>query len=433
MLDRYSFPEMKSLFELESKYTHWLEVECAVCDALAEIGEIPAEAARLIRQKAKVNVERALEIEFQEGIRHDLIAFVKMITENMGEEARYFHRGVTSYDIEDTATGLILRKACDMILDDVRALIDALMERAREHKYTLMIGRTHGIHAEPITFGLKLCVWIEMMRRNLRRLESAKETVSYGKISGAVGTYANIDPRVEQIVCRILNLTPAKVSTQILQRDRHAEYMSALALTAATLEDFATEIRNLQRTDILEVEEPFPHTARGSSAMPHKRNPERCEQICGLARVVRGNLIPALENVTTWHERDITNSSVERIVLADSSILVDYMLRRFTAVVKGLIVYPENMKRNLERTQGIIFSQQVLLALIDKGWLREEAYRLVQEKAMQAWTEQKPFRALLQSDARVRDALTPAELDACFDYGYHTKRVDYIFERVGIA
>ncbi|MCS6859496.1 MAG: adenylosuccinate lyase, partial [Abditibacteriales bacterium] len=271
------------------------------------------------------------------------------------------------------------------------------------------------------------------LRRAVRRIENAKEVVSWGKISGAVGTYANIDPRVEQLVCQSLGLTPARVSTQILQRDRHAEYMAALAITAASLEKFATEIRNLQRTEILEVEEPFQAGQRGSSAMPHKRNPFRCEQICGLARVVRGNLIPAIENIATWHERDLTNSSVERVALADSSLLVDYMTRRFTRIMEGLVVYPDNMKRNLERTQGVIFSQQVMLALIDKGWQREDAYTLVQEKAMQAWTEQRPFRALLEADPRVRDALTPAELDACFDYGYHTKHVDYIFERVGIA
>jgi adenylosuccinate lyase len=431
MIDRYTYPEMRALFELEGKYQRWLEVELAVCDALAEIGEIPAEAARLIRQKARVNIARALEIEAE--VQHDLIAFVKSVTENMGEEAKYFHFGVTSYDIEDTALGLILRQACDILLDDLNQLMEAVIARAREHKYTLMMGRTHGVHAEPITFGVKLAVWVEELRRAARRIEHAKEGVSWGKISGAVGTYANIDPRVEQLVCQSLGLTPARISTQILQRDRHAEYMAALAITAASLEKFATEIRNLQRTEILEVEEPFLLGQRGSSAMPHKRNPFRCEQICGLARVVRGNLIPALENIATWHERDLTNSSVERVALADSSILVDYLLRRFTRIVQGLVVYPENMKRNLERTQGVIFSQQVMLALIGKGWRREDAYQLVQEKAMQAWTEQKPFRALLEADARVRDALTPAELDACFDYGYHTKHVDYIFERVGIA
>lgn len=430
MIDRYSYPEMKALFELPSRYAHWLEVELAVCDALAELGEIPKDAAAKIRRDAKFSVERVAEIEAE--VHHDMIAFIKSVTEPLGDEGKYVHLGVTSYDIEDTALGLVLRKAADLLLDDCAQLETVIIRRAREHQHTLMMGRTHGVHAEPITFGLKLCVWVEELRRNVRRLKAAQFGVAFGKISGAVGTYANVDPRVEEIVCQSLRLQPSKASTQILQRDRHAEYICALAILAGSLEKWATEIRNLQRTDLLEVEEPFAQGQRGSSAMPHKRNPIKCEQISGLARVVRGHVVPALENIVTWHERDLCNSSVERVVLADSSILLDYMLRRFTQVMAGLVVYPENMKRNLARTQGVIHSQQVMLALITKGWSREDAYTLAQSNAMQAWEEQRPFRELVAADERVKQTLTDSELDACFQFDYHLKHVNHVFEQVGL-
>lgn len=430
MIDRYCYPEMKALWELESKYSHWLEVELAVCEALAEIGEVPTEAARMIRQKASFTVGRILEIEKETD--HDLIAFTKACTENLGEEARYFHLGVTSYDIEDTALGLQLRKACDLLLADLAELDKVLRRRAVEHKHTVMMGRTHGIHAEPVTFGLKLALWTEEMQRNRERVERARERVSFGKISGAVGTYANIDPRVEELVCKSLGLTPAPVSTQILQRDRHAEYLTTMAILAASLEKFATEIRNLQRTDILEVEEPFKKGQRGSSAMPHKRNPITCERLCGQARVVRANALVGLENIALWHERDITNSSSERVILPDSSCLVDYMLRRFTRVMDGLIVYPDRMLENLNRTHGVIFSQRVMLKLIDKGWSREQAYTTVQAHAMDAWENRRDFRELLGTDTSVSEALTPDELEDCFNYHYHLRHVDTVFARLGL-
>lgn len=435
MISRYSYPEMAGLFELASRYQHWMLVELAVCDALAQVGQIPTEAAERIRATAPEQVDetfvaRVAEIEAE--TQHDLIAFLKTLTEPMGDDAKYVHLGVTSYDIEDTALGLVLRTATDRILDDVSELEAAMVELARRHKSTLMMGRTHGVHAEPITFATKLAVWIEELRRSKGRLLAARESISFGKISGAVGTYANIDPRVEDLVCQSLGLQASKASTQILQRDRHAEYLCALAILAASLEKWATEIRNLQRTEILEVEESFAKGQRGSSAMPHKRNPITCERISGLARVVRANALVGLEDVLTWHERDLANSAPERVVLADSSILVDYMLRQFTRVVKNLGVYEERMARNLGKTFGVIHSQQVMLALIDKGMLREDAYKIAQANAMQAWTEEKSFRELLDGDERVTQVLSSQELDACFDPQYHIRNVNRIYERVGI-
>ncbi len=431
MIDRYCYPEMRDLWELESKYTHWLVVELAVCDAQAELGLSPSEAAAAMREKAEFTVERIAEIERE--VDHDLIAFIKACTEHMGEEQRYFHLGMTSYDIEDTALGLQLQEACVILIADIEALIVVLKQRALEHKHTVMMGRTHGIHAEPITFGLKLAVWVAEMQRNLQRLRQTQATVSCGKISGAVGTYANIDPRIESLVCAKLGLQASPASTQILQRDRHAEYLTTLAIVAASLEKFAMEIRNLQRTDILEVEEPFKKGQRGSSAMPHKRNPITCERICGQARVVRANALIGLENIALWHERDITNSSAERVALPDSSCLLDYMLRRFTRVMDGLSVFPDRMQENLNRTHGVIHSQQVLLALIARGWTREDAYKLVQEKAMQAWTERTSFLELLREETRVSDTLSAADLEACFDPSYHVRHVEHIFDRVGIV
>ena len=435
MISRYCYPEMAGLFELGSRYEHWRLVELAVCDALAEVGQIPKDAAERIRKAAPEQVDekfvaRVAEIEAE--TQHDLIAFLKTLTEGMGDDAKYVHLGVTSYDIEDTALGLVLRNASDLILKDIDELEAAMLDLARQHKSTLMMGRTHGVHAEPITFATKLAVWIEELRRGKARVLAARESVSFGKISGAVGTYANIDPKVEDLVCESLGLQASKASTQILQRDRHAEYLCALAILGASLEKWATEIRNLQRTEILEVEESFAKGQRGSSAMPHKRNPITCERISGLARVVRANAVVGLENVLTWHERDLANSAPERVVLADSSILVDYMLRQFTRVVKNLGVYDERMKRNLNKTFGVIHSQQVMLALIDKGMLREDAYKIAQSNAMQAWTEEKSFRELLNQDERVTNLLSAEELDACFDPQYHVRNVERIYERVGI-
>ena len=435
MISRYCYPEMAGLFDLAARYKHWTLVEVAVCDALAEVGQIPADAAARIREMAPKEIDekfvaRVEEIEAE--TQHDLISFIKTLTEPMGDDAKYVHLGVTSYDIEDTALGLVLREASDIILRDLDELESALIELASQHKSTLMMGRTHGVHAEPITFATKLAVWMEELRRGRTRILAARKSVAAGKISGAVGTYANIDPKVEDLVCEKLGLEAAKASTQILQRDRHAEYLCALALVSASLEKFATEIRNLQRTEILEVEESFAKGQRGSSAMPHKRNPITCERISGLARVVRANAIVGLENVLTWHERDLANSGPERVVLADSSILVDYMLRKFTVVIQNLGVYEERMRRNIGKTFGVIHSQQVMLQLIDKGMLREDAYKIAQQHAMAAWTEEKDFRTLLNNDQRVTGVLSQAELDACFNPNYHTRNVQRIYDRVGI-
>ena len=428
--ERYAYPQMRALWTLEAKFQSWMEVELAICDALAELGRIPKDAARAIREKASFTVERVAELEKE--LHHDLIAFVKAMTENMGDEARYVHMGVTSYDIEDTALGLRLKRACEILTDDIDDLLCVLKERAVEHKDTLMMGRTHGVHAEPITFGLKLAVWIAEMQRHRRRVEHAKRVVAVGKISGAVGTYATIEPRVEKLVLQKLGLECPPVSTQIVQRDRHAEYICTLALIAASLEKFATEIRNLQRTEILEVEEPFAKGQRGSSAMPHKRNPHKCEQICGLARIVRTHVIPSLENIITWHERDLTNSSVERITIPEASILVDYMLRRFCEIMRGLVVYPERMRENMERTQGVVCSQRVMLKLVEKGWSRDDAYALVQAAAFRAIQERRHMRDILIEEKRVRATLSESELNECFDYRFFVRHVDTIFERMGL-
>jgi len=430
LIDRYCLPEMKAVWAPENKCQKWLDVEIAVCEGLAKVGEIPEEAVREIRQKASFNLDRMLEIE--QDTRHDFIAFIKTITQNMGDEARYVHYGITSYDAEDTALSLLLRDSADLILTAAGRLKSAVDARAREHKYTVMMGRTHGIHAEPITLGLKFAVWHDEIQRNIRRIEDAREVISYGKISGAVGTFANVSPEVEEYVCGRFGLKSAPVSTQILQRDRHAQYISALALMACSLEKFAVEIRNLQRTEIREVEEFFSVGQRGSSAMPHKRNPSVSEQVSGLARVVRSNAIAAMENVALWHERDLSNSSVERIILPDSCLLVHYMLHTFAGIVENLIVYPENMKANLEKMRGLIYSQQVMLELIRKGLSREDAYKAVQRNAMKSW-EGDDFRLLLQNDPEISRRISPKELDACFEDSYHTKHVDTIFRRVGLG
>ncbi|MDH7480432.1 MAG: adenylosuccinate lyase [Armatimonadota bacterium] len=429
MIDRYSLPKMKAIWELENKYQKWLEVEIAVAEALAEYGYIPKDAPSKIKAKARFTVERCLEIE--ETTQHDVMAFVKCVAENVGEEGKYVHYGITSYDVVDTALALLMRESADLILEDLKRLAEVVRARAREHKYTLMIGRTHGIHAEPITFGFKLAGWYAQILRDIERMSNAREAISYGKISGAVGIYANIDPRVEQYVCNVLGLKPAEHSTQIIARDRHAQFQTTLAIIAGSLENFATELRNLQRTEILEVQEYFAKGQKGSSAMPHKRNPRLSEQIAGLARVVRSNTIPALENIVTWHERDLTNSSVERIIIPDNCILIDYLLNTFTRVVERLVIYPENMMRNLEKMGGLVFSERIMLKLIEKGLSREDAYVIVQENSAKAW-EGENFKEALESDPRVTAFLSRDELEEIFDYHHHVRNVDVIFERLGI-
>lgn len=431
MIERYSLPRMSRIWELENKYATWLQVEIAVCEAWAELGVIPQEAVEKIKAAdIRIDVERFLEIEKE--VQHDVIAFIKGVTEQLGEEGKYIHYGMTSYDVVDTALSLLLSQAIEVLREDLEELAQAIRERAVEHKYTLMMGRTHGVHAEPVTFGLKLLVWLAEVERHLERLRQAQEMTCVGKISGAVGTYAHIDPQVERLVCAKLGLRPPKVTTQILSRDRHAHFIMTLALIASSLEKFATEIRNLQRTEILEVEEPFRPGQRGSSAMPHKRNPILCERITGLARVMRSYVIPALENVVTWHERDLANSSSERIIIPDACILLDYMLHLMTQVVREMRVYPEAMRRNVEVTQGVIFSQQVMLRLVEKGMSREAAYRLVQEHSLRAWEERRPLLELLREDGRVREVLSEEELQDCFNYEPHLRHVDAIFARFGL-
>lgn len=430
MIERYTLPEMGHIWSEENKFQRMLEVEICACEALAELGEIPREALAKIKDKAGFDLKRIREIE--EEVHHDIIAFLTAVAEQVGEGSRYIHLGLTSYDVVDTALSLKMREAADIILQGLKELAEVLKNKAREHEKTVMVGRSHGIHAEPITFGLKLALWWKEVEGNRERVEEARRLISYGKISGAVGTYAHIDPRVEEYVCKKLKLTPAPVSSQILQRDRHAHYLSVLALLASSLERFALEIRNLQRTELLEVEEYFSSGQKGSSAMPHKRNPIISERVSGLARVVRGNALAGLENVPLWHERDLTHSSVERIIIPDSCILVDYMLKKFIVVMKGLIVYPENMKKNLEKTGGLIFSETVLLELAKQGLSREEAYRLVQRNAMKAWDKEIGFKELLLQDEELGKYLHQDELERCFDLKHNLRNVKKVFERLGI-
>jgi len=429
MIDRYSLPKMKSVWELQNKYQKWLDVEIAVCEGLAEYGYIPQDIPAKIKSRATFTVERCLAIE--EVTQHDVMAFVKCVAESVGEEGKYVHYGVTSYDIVDTALALLMRESADLIIEDLERLADVVKTKAREHKYTLMIGRTHGIHAEPITFGFKLAGWYAQILRDIARMKSAREAISYGKVSGAVGIYANVDPRVEQYVCAALGLKPAEHSTQIIARDRHAQFLATLAIIAGSLENFATELRNLQRTEILEVQEYFAKGQKGSSAMPHKRNPRLSEQVAGLARVVRANLFPALENIVSWHERDLTNSSVERIIIPDTCILIDYLLNTFANIVDRLVINTDNMKRNLELMGGLVFSERIMLRLVEKGLSREEAYVIVQENASKAW-EGESFQNALESDARVTSVLGVDEIRSLFDYRHHVRNVDVVFERLGI-
>ena len=431
MIARYTRPAMGKIWEDENKFAIWLEIELLACEAQAGLGVIPAEAVRVMREKASFNIQRIEEIERE--VKHDVIAFLTNVGESIGPEARFMHLGMTSSDVLDTCLALQMKQSGELLLDDLRKLQDVLARRAKEFKYTVMVGRTHGIHAEPTTFGLKLALWYDETRRNSARLSSALERISVGQISGAVGTFEHLSPKVEEYVCRKLGLKPAPVSTQILQRDRHAEFMSVLALIGSSLEKFATEIRHLQKTEVLEVEEFFSQGQKGSSAMPHKRNPITCERIAGLSRVLRGNALAAMENVALWHERDITHSSVERVVVPDSCILLDYMLGLMTDVLDKLLVYPENMKKNLERTHGLIFSQSVLLALTRKQMQREDAYRIVQSAAMEVWQTGKDFRELLLANQDVVRVLGRDALEEMFDVTKSLHNVEYIFTRVGLA
>lgn len=431
MIERYTRPEMGAIWSEKNRYEAWLEVEVLACEAWAELGEIPQEDAKAIRDNASFNIARIHEIEAE--TRHDVVAFTRSVSESLGAERKWVHYGLTSTDVVDTALSYLLKQANDIIRKDIEHFIDVLKEKAIAHQHTVMMGRTHGVHAEPTTFGLKLALWYEEMKRNLERFNAAADGVAFGKLSGAVGTYANIDPQVEEYVCRHLGLSPAPLSTQTLQRDRHAAYLSALALIATSIEKFATEIRGLQKTETREVEEFFRKGQTGSSAMPHKRNPIASENMSGMARVVRGYMVTAYENVSLWHERDISHSSAERIILPDSTIAVNYMLNRFANVVENLTVFPENMERNIGKTYGVIFSQRVLLALIDKGMSREEAYGAVQPLAMQAWETETSFRALLEETEAVTSLLNEAELADCFNTTYHLKNVDLIFERLRLV
>jgi len=430
LLDRYTHPEMGKLWREGYEYERWLEVELAVAEVMAKRGEIPQEEIEEIRAKAKVNPERVLEIEAV--VRHDLIAFLQAVVEEIGEAGKFLHLGLTSSDVKDTALSLVLRDSGRLLKRDLRAFRDALVVRALESKYTVMVGRTHGIHAEPLTFGLKLALWIAEIDRQDERLDQAIASVSVGKISGAVGTYANVAPKVEEAVCEHLGLATALISNQILQRDRHAHFMTTLALIGGSLEKISTEIRNLQRTDILEVEEPFAEGQKGSSAMPHKRNPIVCEQVAGMSRLLRGNALAAMENMALWHERDMTHSSVERVILPDSCILLDHMLRQMTRVISGLKIRADQMKKNLQRTFGLTSSQRVLLALVEHGCMREEAYAWVQQDAFQAWDHGIDFIEVVSADARVLNYLSKEEIQGLFDLKYHLGHVDDIYKRLGL-
>jgi len=428
MIERYSLPEMKEIWGDYSRMHNWMQIEVLAAEAMAQLGIVPQGDLAQIKQKAQFDVDRVKEIE--KITRHDVVAFLQNLAENIGEPARWLHYGMTSSDVLDTGLALQLRDAIDIIIEDTSKLLGVIKNRALEFRSTPMIGRTHGVHAEPISFGLKLAVWAFETRRNLDRLLIARETIVVGKLSGAVGSYASIDPSVEQYVCEQLGLRPAEASSQIVQRDRHAEYMSALAISASSLEKFATEIRALQKTEVMEVEEPFREGQTGSSAMPHKRNPIICERVCGCARVIRANAQVALQDMPLWHERDISHSSAERVILPDSTTLLDYMINKFCAVLEGLVVYAWRMQNNMELSQGLIFSEKVLLALIAKGNTRQEAYKLVQRNAMRAVRGEESFREGLLHDAEVGKFLTPEEVDSCFDVSVSLARIDAVFARL---
>ena len=430
MIERYTRPEMGAIWTEQNKYQAWLEVEILACEAWAELGDIPKEDVAKIRANASFDVNRILEIE--EETRHDVVAFTRAVSETLGEERKWVHYGLTSTDVVDTALSYIIKQANEILRKDLNNFVEILATKAKEHKFTVMMGRTHGVHAEPTTFGLKLALWHEEMKRNVERFEAAAKSIETGKMSGAVGTYANIDPFVEKYVCDNLGIAASPISTQTLQRDRHAQYMSTLALIATSVEKFATEVRGLQKSETREVEESFGKGQKGSSAMPHKRNPIGSENMVGLARLIRGYMLTAYENVPLWHERDISHSSAERVILPDATIALNYMLNRFGNIIKNLTVFPENMKRNMDSTLGLIYSQRVLLGLIDKGLAREEAYDTVQPCAMEAWENQIAFRGVVDKNEKITSYLTKEELDDCFDYNYHIQHVDMIFERLGL-
>ena len=430
MIQRYTLPEMDEIWSEEGKFQTWLEIELLVCDAWAKQGKIPPDSLKRIKENAKFSVERINELE--QKIKHDVIAFTTNLAENIGPDSRYIHIGLTSSDVVDTALSIRMARAIQVIQEKVEELIEILEEKAIKYKNTICIGRTHGVHAEPITLGLKFLIWLEEWKRNRERLKRAEEVISVGKISGAVGTYAHTGPEIEKYVCKKLDLIPAPVSSQILQRDRHCEYMSALAIAGASVEKIALEIRGLQRTEIYELEEPFIKGQKGSSAMPHKRNPVTCEQLCGLARVLRGNLIPALENIALWNERDISHSSVERIIIPDSTILLHYLLHKLNNILKDLNVNEDKMLENLNKTQGLIFSQIILLALIEKNISREEAYAIVQRNAMRTWQERIPFKTLLSNDAEFTKYISEQELEKLMDFNWYLSYIDYIYKQCGI-
>lgn len=430
MIPRYTLPEMGSVWSEQAKFDSWLKVEVAACEAWARLGRVPRKDLAVIKKRAGFSLKRIEAIE--KKTNHDLIAFLTSVAEKVGPSSRFIHLGLTSTDVVDTAQALQLTKASDLLLGQLSRLRTVLKRQAKLHRHSMMIGRTHGVHAEPVTFGLKMALWYDEVGRQIERLEQAREHVAVGKISGAVGTFANIDPRVEGRVCKLLGLKPAPVSTQTLQRDRLAYFLSVLAVIASSLEKFGTEIRNLQRTEILEVEEYFAEGQKGSSAMPHKRNPLTAERVAGLARVMRGYAVASQENVALWHERDITHSSAERIILPDATILLHYMLEKFIGVMDKLNVYPERMKRNINLTRGLVSSQQVLLALVGKGFTREKAYAIVQRNALNAWKNELNFKQLVQRDEDVRKELTPQEIEKCFDLSYHLKNVDLILKRAGV-
>jgi len=428
VIPRYSREKMEKIWSPENRYQKWLDVEMAACEAMAKKGKIPKKALANIKSKVAINVNRIDEIE--KNTKHDVIAFLTSLTEKVGEDGRFIHMGLTSSDVLDTSLAVLLKEASEILIEDINALLAVLKKKALGYKKTLMIGRSHGIHAEPITFGLKMALWYQEMERNRARLERAKETVSYGKISGAVGTFSFVEPFVEEYVCKKLGLKPAPVSSQIVQRDRHAEFFTTLAIIASSLDKFAQEIRLLQRTEVREAEEYFSPGQKGSSAMPHKRNPVLSENISGLARLVRSYALAALEDVALWHERDISHSSVERVIAPDATIVLDFMLGRFTSLMDKLVVYPERMLANLNMTHGVIFSQMVLLALVEKGATREDAYAIVQKNAMKSWNENLKFRELLAADTAVKKYLTPKDLDKIFNVNNFLKNINFIYKRV---
>ncbi len=431
MIERYTREEIGRVWSEKNKFQKWLEVEIAVCRAWAKLGKIPPQALEKIETQTRIDDETLERIkELERTYKHDVLAFVSAISEQVGEEGRFIHMGITSSDVIDTALALLIREAIDILIRDVELVMEEVKRLAFEHKDTLMIGRTHGVHAEPTTFGIKMAVWFDELRRNKERLLRARETVSYGKISGAVGTYSNVPPEVEKIALEELGLKIEPASTQIVHRDRHAEFMSAMAITASSLDKFATEIRHLQRTEVLEVQEPFTKGQRGSSAMPHKKNPIHSERICGLARLIRSNLIPALENIALWHERDISHSSVERVILPDSSIALDYILNLFYEILKGLVVNKDRMLKNMELSKGLYFSSKVLVALTEKGLSRDRAYDIVQRCAMESWNSEKSFKEVLSEDEEVKKFLTQEELEKIFDPWEFLKHRDYVFKKV---